>query len=82
MFAIRQTTAILTGVRVSLRAKKGARLYASGEAFSLPVADARRIAATRELDGALYASLSEAGRDAVFDLLEAGHLHFAGDEDA
>jgi 50S ribosomal protein L16 3-hydroxylase len=63
------------------RARKGARLYANGEAFELPVADARRIAAATELGGVLYASLSETGRDAVFALLEAGHYRFPGDED-
>ena len=45
------------------------------------MADARRIAAATELDGKLYASLSEAGRDAVFALLEAGHYRFPGDEE-
>ena len=64
------------------RAGKGARLYANGEAFALPVADARRIAAARELDGTRYAALSEAGRDAVFGLLEAGHYQFPEDGDA
>lgn len=63
------------------RARKGARLYASGEAFELPLADARRIAAATELDGKVYAALSEAGRDAVFALLEAGHYRFPGDEE-
>ena len=63
------------------RAKKGARLYANGDAIALPVADARRIAGARELDGALYPSLSEAGRDAVFGLLEAGHYRFPEDGD-
>ena len=63
------------------RARKGARLYANGEAVALPVADARRIAAAAEIDGSLYASLSEAGRDALFALLEAGHYRFAEDGD-
>ena len=63
------------------RARKGARLYANGEAVALPVADARRIAAAAEIDGPLYASLSEAGRDALFALLEAGHYRFAEDGD-
>ena len=58
-----------------------ARLYANGEAVALPVADARRIAAAAEIDGPLYASLSEAGRDALFSLLETGHYRFAEDGD-
>ena len=63
------------------RARKGARLYANGEAVALPVADARRIAAAAEIDGSMYASLSEAGRDALFALLETGHYRFAEDGD-
>jgi len=64
------------------RAGKGARLYANGEAIALPVADARRIAGASGIDGKLYASLSEAGRDAVYGLLEAGHYRFPEDDDA
>ncbi len=63
------------------RMRKGARLFANGEGFALPVADARRIAGAATVDGALYAALSPAGRDAVFALLEAGHYRFPADEE-
>ena len=55
------------------RARPGARLYVSGEAHALPLADARRIAGGERLDGAGYARLSEAGRDLVQALLQDGH---------
>jgi 50S ribosomal protein L16 3-hydroxylase len=65
------------------RAGKGGRLFASGQAFALPVRDAQRLAAADTLDGALYRSLAEAGRDAVFALLEAGHYQLqTADDDA
>ena len=38
-----------------------------------------RIAA--EFDGQAYAALSEAGRDAVFALVQAGHYQMLTDED-
>jgi len=64
------------------RAGKGGRLFASGQAFELPARDAQRLAAADTLDGALYRSLAEAGRDAVFALLEAGHYQLqAADDD-
>jgi len=63
------------------RQGRGARLYANGEAFELPVADARRLAAAATLDGAGYAALSQAGRDAAFALYEAGHYR-QDDEEA
>jgi 50S ribosomal protein L16 3-hydroxylase len=63
------------------RAGKGARLFVSGLGFALPARDAQRIAAAAELDGALYTSLSQAGRDAVFALIEAGHYQMLVDED-
>jgi len=63
------------------RAGKGARLFVSGLGFALPARDARRIAAAAELDGTLYTSLSQAGRDAVFALIEAGHYQMLVDED-
>src|SRR5690606_22530281 len=63
------------------RARKGAHLYANGESIALPLADARRIAAATRIDGPLYASLSLAGRDAVFALLESGHYRFPTDEE-
>ena len=55
------------------KAGRGARLYASGEAFALPARDAQRLAAAAELDGTAYAVLSERGRDTVYVLLQAGH---------
>jgi 50S ribosomal protein L16 3-hydroxylase len=54
-----------------------ARLYVSGDAHALPVADARRIADAGLLDGCAYAALSETGRDCVFALFEAGHYRLA-----
>lgn len=59
----------------------GARLHANGEAHSLAVADASRIANTAILDGATYAALTEDGRHCVLGLMEAGHYHLALDED-
>jgi 50S ribosomal protein L16 3-hydroxylase len=64
------------------RAKRGARLFVSGESHALPLADARRIANAEYLDGGDYAKLSITGRDLVQDLLQRGHyaLEFPGDE--
>lgn len=63
------------------RAAKGARLFVSGLGFALPVRDAQRLAAATEVDGDLYTSLSQAGRDAVFALMEAGHYRLHMDEE-
>ena len=63
------------------RQGRGARLFANGESFELPVTDARRLAAAPSLDAAVYASLSQAGRDAAFALYEAGHYQAATDEE-
>ena len=63
------------------RAGKGSRLFVSGLGFALPVKDARTIAGATMLDGTQYAALSQAGRDAVFALLEAGHYQMLTDED-
>ncbi|PJK01219.1 transcriptional regulator [Lysobacteraceae bacterium NML91-0213] len=63
------------------RARRGARLYVSGQEFALPVADARALAAAAHVDDALYARLSEAGRDAVIALLDAGHYHLLPPDD-
>jgi 50S ribosomal protein L16 3-hydroxylase len=63
------------------RAGKGARLFVSGLAFAMPVRDARTLAAAAMLDGGAYAGLSQAGRDAVFALVEAGHYQMLIDED-
>src|SRR5690606_16267657 len=51
----------------------GARLYVAGTDHALPPADASRIAAAATIDGALYAGLSDAGRDLLIDLLGQGH---------
>jgi 50S ribosomal protein L16 3-hydroxylase len=63
------------------RQGRAARLYANGEAFAMPVADARRLAAAAILDGAAYAALSQAGRDAAFALYEAGHYRIDDEEE-
>jgi 50S ribosomal protein L16 3-hydroxylase len=63
------------------RAHKGARLFVSGLGFTLPARDAQRLAAATQIDGALYTALSQAGRDAVFALMEAGHYQMLMDED-
>lgn len=62
------------------KAKRGASLYVNGEDFSLPARDAKRIANAAQLDGAAYATLSEAGRDRVFELIQTGHYRLATDE--
>lgn len=63
------------------KATRQARLYAGGRTLVMPVRDAQRLAAAEAVDGALYDGLSQAGRDAVFELLEAGHyrLNFGGE---
>ena len=63
-------------------AKRGGRLFVSGQDHAMPVHDAKRLAAAERIDGALYAALSQQGRDAVFELHEAGHyvLVLDGDE--
>ena len=50
--------------------------------LALPVRDARRLAAAEAVDAALYDSLGQAGRDAVFALLDAGHYRLQLAEDA
>lgn len=64
------------------RSGRKARLYVSGEAFELPVGDARRIAAADSLDGAAYSALGQDGRDVVMELWQAGHYQLdPGEED-
>ena len=58
-----------------------ARLYANGEAWTVPEADARRIANARELDPKGFATLSAQGRACVHELLQAGHFLLPTDED-
>jgi len=55
------------------REGRKARLFASGLSFALPVADARRLAAADQLDGADVAALGPAGRETLESLLAAGH---------
>jgi 50S ribosomal protein L16 3-hydroxylase len=50
-----------------------ARLFVSGQDYALSAEDAARIADAAELDGATYAALSDAARDLVQGLLQAGH---------
>jgi 50S ribosomal protein L16 3-hydroxylase len=62
------------------KAGKTARLYVAGRDFTVPARDARKLAAAAEVDGAMYAGLSEAGRDAVIELLGAGHYQLPSGE--
>ncbi|MEL1264640.1 cupin domain-containing protein [Pseudoxanthomonas putridarboris] len=55
------------------RRQKGATLFCNGVDYVLPVRDAQMLAAVDALDGALYAALSQDGRDAVMALMEQGH---------
>ena len=47
----------------------------------MPVKDARLLAAAESIDGEAYASLSDAGRDAVMALAAQGHYQLALDDD-
>ncbi len=58
-----------------------ARLYASGRELVLPAPDARQLAAADVIDAARYAALTPAGRDAVYELLGAGHYQMQMDEE-
>jgi len=64
-------------------ARGGAKLYVNGQDHALPVRDAKSVANAKGLDGATYAALSEAGRDCVYELLQAGHyrLTVEGEEE-
>ncbi|MDR6991133.1 cupin domain-containing protein [Luteimonas sp. 3794] len=55
------------------RAGDGARLFASGTAWPVPLRDARTLAAEARLDGRTYTALSNAGRETVLELLAEGH---------
>ncbi|MDI9239688.1 cupin domain-containing protein [Lysobacter sp. LF1] len=58
------------------------RLYVSGQEYPLPADDASLIANRPILDGTTYARLSEAGRDCVYGLMQAGHYRLdLGDEE-
>jgi 50S ribosomal protein L16 3-hydroxylase len=63
------------------RAGRQARLYAGGSCHPMPARDARRLAAADAVDGRLYDALGQAGRDAVFALLEAGHYRLQAQDD-
>jgi 50S ribosomal protein L16 3-hydroxylase len=63
------------------RAGKSGRLFVSGRVYALPVRDAQSLAAAAAIDGALYGVLSQAGRDAVIDLVAAGHYQLLADEE-
>jgi 50S ribosomal protein L16 3-hydroxylase len=63
------------------RAGRGARLYASGHEFPMPLRDARQLAAAAAIDGPAYAALSQAGRDAVMALYGQGHYQLPADEE-
>jgi 50S ribosomal protein L16 3-hydroxylase len=62
------------------RCARGARLFVSGNAYPLPVRDARRIAGAASVDGSAYAGLSARGRDCVYALLGEGHYQLDQDE--
>ena len=64
------------------RAADGGRLYVSGHDLALPVRDAQRIAGNARIDGALYASLSTAGRDALHGLLRGGVFQWLASDGA
>lgn len=65
------------------RNARGASLFCSGRTLSLPLADARLLADTQVLDGAVWNALSEAGREAAHGLYQAGHYALlAEDPDA
>ena len=63
------------------KAGRGAKLYVAGEDFSLAARDAGTLAGANEIDGRLYARLSQRGRDVVFELLGAGHYRLPSDEE-
>ncbi|WP_166775899.1 cupin domain-containing protein [Xanthomonas sp. CFBP 8151] len=62
------------------RAKRGATLFCSGLEFALSAKDAARLAAAEEIDGALYAQLSNRGREVVLELLAQGHYQRAHED--
>jgi 50S ribosomal protein L16 3-hydroxylase len=63
------------------KSRRAARLYAGGLVLAMPARDARRLAAANDIDGKLYQALSQAGQDAVFELLAAGHYQRPSDEE-
>ncbi|WP_132985430.1 JmjC domain-containing protein [Luteimonas terricola] len=63
------------------RAAKRASFYVAGQAWRLPVADAKRLAADAWLDAGTWAALSAAGRDCVASLLAEGHYRLESPDD-
>jgi 50S ribosomal protein L16 3-hydroxylase len=63
------------------KAGRNGRLFVSGRVYALPVRDAQSLAAATAIDGARYGALSQAGRDAVIDLVAAGHYQLLADEE-
>ena len=63
------------------KSRRAARLYAGGLVLTMPARDARRLSAASDIDGKLYHGLSQAGQDAVFELLAAGHYQRPSDEE-
>lgn len=55
------------------RARRGATLFCTGLSFPLAIGDARLLAERETLDAADYARLSGKGRDALAELVAAGH---------
>ncbi|MEE7546316.1 cupin domain-containing protein, partial [Xanthomonas sp. Kuri4-1] len=51
------------------RAARGAVLFCTGQEFALTLKDAQRLAAAEQIDGGVYAQLSERGRATVLELL-------------
>ena len=62
------------------RKRRGASLFCSGLALDLPVADARLLAASGQLDQRSWEALSAAGREAAFALYQAGHYALLADD--
>ncbi|MCY7355746.1 MAG: cupin domain-containing protein [Lysobacter sp.] len=67
--------------RKSSHPGRGAMLYASGHALAMSVRDAQQLAAAARVDGVLYSKLSDAGRDAVFELFQAGQYQLQTEEE-
>jgi 50S ribosomal protein L16 3-hydroxylase len=66
--------------KAEAKPRGAARLYVNGQDHALPARDATCIANAAMLDGAAYAALSDAGRDCVYELLQAGHYRLALDD--
>ena len=62
------------------KAVKDACLYAGGQAYGMPVRNARALAAADAIDATLYDRLGPRGRDVVFELIQAGHYRLQLDD--